>query len=182
MTTTTLSEKQAAKIAALELENKLENTFTDLTGITPSIVSPGKDVFAVFYPKSKEEYFTILTQLQPTDKNFEVTFAGSKSISTFSPYSIHYGGKHSTPTYMEVCIKFEHPICPVWVKLPADIIKDKFSVSTMAGEHKGFGRYETLYTHKANGGTTVQNYYGNNKTMYAANEAEAIELKNFIFS
>lgn len=182
MNTQTLNEKQAAKLAALQLGNQLETTFTELTGITPSIVSPGKEPFAVFYPKTKEDYLNIITVLQPTAENFKVTFAGKESIPTFSPYSIHYGGKHSTPNYMEVVVKFNHAVCPVWVKLPADAIKGKFSVSTMDGEHKGFGRYETLYTYKADGGTTVQRYYGENKTMYAANEAEAIELKAFINS
>ncbi len=177
-----LHEKQAAKLAALQLENQLETTFTELTGLTPSIVSPGKEPFAVFYPKTIEDYFTILNSLQPTNEKFEVTFAGAKSIPTFSPYSIHYGGKHNTPNYMEVVVKFNHAICPIWIKMPKDAINGKFSVSTMDGGHKGFGRYETLYTYKADGGTTVQKYYGENKTMYAANESEAAELKAFIFS
>jgi len=55
-------------------------------------------------------------------------------------------------------------------------------VSTLQGEHKGFGNYERLYTLIAKVKTTVQNYSGNNKTMYAANEAEATELKEIIFS
>lgn len=178
---TELKTKQAAKIAALELENQLETTFTELTGITPSIVSPERNPFASFRPENKEQYLAILQALQPGE-NFTLTFAGAKDIPTFSPYSIHYGGKHSTSNYMDVTVKFDNEICPIWVKLPKDVIKDKFSVSTMQGEHKGFGNYETLYTYAATGGTSVQRYYGENKTMYAANEAEAAELKAFIFS
>lgn len=177
--TKTLQEKQAAKLAALQLETQLETNFTELTGITPSIISPERNPFAVFRPENREQYLAILQALQPTE-NFTLTFAGKESIPTFSPYSIHYGGKHSTPNYMEVCVKYNHSICPIWVKMPADCLKEKFSVSTMDGEHKGFGTYETIYTLKANGGTTVQKYSGENKTMYAANIAEAELLKNFI--
>lgn len=67
--------------------------------------------------------------------------------------------------------------------MPKELTQLKFTVNTKDGEHKGFGRYEVKYTLSANEGrTTVQNYYGDNKTMYAANEAEAEQLKSFIFS
>lgn len=177
-----LKEKQAAKLAALQVENNLETTFFELTGITPSIISPENKPFAVFYPKTKDDYIAILNKLTPTDENFTVTFAGKDSIPTFSPYSIHYGGNHSTPNYMEVSVKFKHSICPIWVKMPTDIVNEKFTVSTIQGEHKGYGNYETLYTYIAKQRTTIQGYYGNNKTMYAANEEEAKELKEIIFS
>lgn len=180
---TQTTEKQAAEVKALQTKHSLENTFVGLTGIKPSIISPENKPFAVFYPKNNEDYFTIINQLQPTNENFEVTFSGKDSIPTFSPYSIHYGGKHNTPNYMEVCVKYKHSICPVWVKMPENIMKAKFTVSRFDGEHKGFGRYESLYTLSANEGrTTVQEYYGKNKTMYAANEVEAAQLKDFIFS
>lgn len=179
----TLSEKQAAKLAALQLENKLENDFTELTGFTPRIVSAdsGKP-FAVFSPELKADYLAILEALQPSGENFILTFAGSPNKPTFSPYSIHYGGKHSNPAYMDATVKFNHSICPVWIDMPPIVKQDKFNISSIQGDHKGFGNYETFYTYKAIGGTSVQNYYGENKTMYAKNEGEVAELKAFIFS
>lgn len=179
-TQNTLTEKQAARMAAMEVENKLEILLTKLCGITPSIVSPNINPFAVFRPKTKEDYIRIITSLKPIGKNFELTFAGKDSIKTFSPYSIHYGGKNSTPNYMEVVVKFNHEACPIWVKMPNKVMNAKFSVSTMQGDHKGFGNYETVYTLKSNAGTTVQKYYGENKTMYAATEKEAETLNDFI--
>lgn len=181
--TQTLTEKQAAKLAALELENSLETAFAELTGFTPSIVSASSgEPFATFHPKNAEDFFSILNQLQPTGEKFTLTFAGKADVQTFSPYSIHYGGKHSNPNYMDIDVKFKHSLCPVWVDMPQDVKEKKFSISTIQGQHKGFGRYETLYTWASKGGTTVQTYYGGHKTMYAANEAEATELKQFIFS
>ncbi len=179
---TTLLNKQDARLKATILENELETKFTDLTGVTPSIISPERNPFAVFYPKNKAEYLRILEVLQPTNENFTVTFAGKDSIPTFSPYSIHYGGLHNTPNYMEVKVKFSHELCPIWIKMPEDVIKDKFSIATKQGEHKGFGHYETKYTLAANEHTTIQTYYGDHRTMYAANEFEAIHMKAIIFS
>lgn len=179
--TTELKKKQAAEVAALNLEHELQAKFLQLTGVCPSIISPGRNPFASFRPTDRGEFMTILEALQPGE-NFTLTFAGAKDIPTFSPYSIHYGGKHSTPNYMDVTVKFSNEICPIWIKLPADVIKDKFTVSRLQGEHKGFGNYETLYTYAANGGTAIQRYYGENKTMYAATESEAADLKAFIFS
>lgn len=179
---TTLTDKQAARLQKVEMENRLETLFTDLAGVVPSIISPDREPFAVFRPETTEEYSTLLTKLQPTGQNFELGFAGKNPIPTFSPYSIHYGGNHETPNYMDVTVKFIHSICPVWIKIPKDVQKVKFSVTRKDGKHRGFGRYENVYSLKANGGTTVQNYYGDNKTMYAANEREAKELKDFIFN
>jgi len=177
-----LLDKQSAEIKALQIKHNLQNQFVALTGLSPSIISPENKPFAVFYPENSKDYLTILEALHPTGENFTVTFASGKDIPTFSPYSIHYGGEHNTPNYMEVVVKYKHSICPVWVKMPDGIRKAKFSVSTLQGKHRGFGNYESIYTLSANeGGTTVQKYYGNNKTMYAANEAEAEQLKNFIF-
>lgn len=182
-TTTTLQQKQAAKIAALETELSLQTKFNELTnGIAPSIVSPDINPFAVFYPKSKEEFLQILNSLQPNGELFNLTFAGRDPIPTASPYSIHYGGKHSSPNYMDVTVKFKHSICPVWVKMPEDVKKVKFSVARLRGDHKGFGNYETMYTLHANEKTSLQTYYGENKVMYAANESEVAEFLNIIFS
>lgn len=178
----TISDRKNKAVEAVNKEFKMKELFYNLTGVEPSIISPEADFGAVFYPETKEQYLAILEALNPTSKNFTLTFAGAKEIPTFSPYCITYGGKHDTPNYMEVCVKFPYSVCPIWIKLPKEVKADKFSVSTLQGEHKGFGRYETIYTTKANGGTSVQIYYGENKTMYAANEAEATELKQFIFS
>jgi hypothetical protein len=177
----TLLNKQDARLKATILENELETKFTDLTGVTPSIISPENKPFASFRPKDKSEYLAILNALQPTN-NFTLTFAGKESIPTFSPYSIHYGGKHSTSNYMEATVKFNHSICPIWIKMPDDVRNDKFTVRSLTGEHKGFGHYEIFYTLSANGGTKVQVYYGESKTMYAATEEQANELKQFIFN
>lgn len=157
-----------------EIEINLETELNKLTGSTPSIISPEIEPFAVFYPKTKEEYLNILNKLQPTEEMAQVTFAGRDLINTFSPYLVIYGGRYDDPNYMEAVIKFKHSICPIWVSIRGDLLKDKFSVDTLRGEYK--------YTLSANNGTTVQVYYGENKTMYAANEAEAERLKNFIFS
>lgn len=180
---TILAEKQAQKLAALELENKLESAFAELTGIVPSIISAysGRP-FATFKPKNVDEYLTILNKLEPTGENFLLQFAGKASVQTFSPYSIHYGGLHDSSTYMDATVKFKHSICPVWVDMPKEMIERKFSVSRKDGAYIGFGRYETKYTLSANEGkTTVQTYYGESKTMYAAIEGEASQLKDFIF-
>jgi hypothetical protein len=181
-TATNLKDRQAAENAALNLAHELEAKFLSLTGVCPSIISPDRNPFASFRPKNRAEYLAILEVLQPAE-NFTLTFAGKADIPTFSPYSIHYGGKHSSPNYMDATVKFSNEICPIWIKLPDEVKADKFSVHRMQGEHKGFGNYEALYTLSANEGrTTVQRYYGENKTMYAANEAEADKLKAFIFS
>ncbi len=176
-----LKEIQAKKQDALNVEISLENKFTQLTGgITPHVICPENKPFVVFYPKTREDYLTIFNNIEPTD-NAKVTFAGKAAIDTFSPYLVTYGGKHDTPNYMEVCVKFNSSICPVLVKMPDEVKEAKFSVSTMDGKHKGFGRYERLYTLQANEGkTTIQVYYGDNKTMYAANEDEANKLFDFI--
>lgn len=176
-----IKEKQAKELRSLNIKFDLKEKLFNLTGCEPSIISPDTNPFAVFYPQTKDEYLAILKGLQPTKQNFTVTFASSKEIKTFSPYSIHYGGKHNTPNYMEVCVKFQHSICPIWVKMPKDVMDSKFNVSGFDGEHIGFGRYERLYTLSAKQSTTVQEYYGKNKTMYAATKAESKELKEIIF-
>jgi len=179
--TTILAEKQAKELATLNVKNNLENVFTDLIGITPSIVCPESNPFAVFYPKNNNDYLAILNSLPPINENFVLGFAGKNSIDTFSPYSIHYGGKHDTPNYMEVVVKFKHSVCPVWIKIPKDSIDGKFNVSTYDGKHIGFGRHERLYIYTPIDGTKVQSYYGENKTMYASNESESAKIKEFIF-
>jgi len=180
---TAIKEKQAKEIESLNIKFDLKEKLFNLTGCEPSIISPENNPFAVFYPETKGEYLDILKGLQPTKQNFTVTFASSKEIKTFSPYSIHYGGKHSSPNYMEVSVRFKHSVCPIWVKMPKDVVNLKFSVSRFDGDHKGFGIYESLYTLSANEGrTTIQEYYGENKTMYAASKEEAKKLKLFIFS
>jgi len=179
---TAIKEKQVKELETLNIKFDLKEKLFNLTGIEPSIISPDRSPFAVFYPENKGQYLAILNGLQPIKQNFKVTFASSKEIKTFSPYSIHYGGKHNTPNYMEVCVKFQHSICPIWVKMPKDVMDSKFNVSSFDGDHLGFGRYERLYTLVAKGSTTVQEYYGKNKTMYAATKAEAKQLKQFIYS
>ncbi len=177
-----LLEKQAKEREALETKIRLENLFTDLCNFTPSIISPDSKYFAVFYPKTKDEYLGILNALQPTNENAKVTFAGKDFIQTFSPYLVNYGGLHESANYMEVIVKYKHSICPIWIKMPDEMIKEKFSVSRIAGKHTGFGHYEYKYTLKANESVTVQTYYGENKTMYAKYENEADQLKEIIFS
>jgi len=180
---TAIKEKQAKELLTLNVKFELKEKLYNLAGIEPSIISPENNPFAVFYPATKDQYLAILQGLEPTKENFAVTFASNKEIKTFSPYSIHYGGKHDTPNYMEVCVKFKHSICPIWVKMPKEVMDIKFAVSSYDGDHIGFGRYQRLYTLAANEGrTTIQEYYGKNKTMYAATKEEAKQLKQFIFS
>jgi hypothetical protein len=179
--TNTLAEKQQKEITALNTKIELQNLFFALTGSEASIISPERNPFAVFYPKTKDEYLTILTTLQPTGENAQITFASGNPINTESYYVITYGGKHDSPNYMDAEVKFKHSICPIWVKIPDELRKEMFSVATLKGEHIAFGRYETKYTLHANEKTTIQTYYGENKTMYAKDEAEAIKLKNIIF-
>lgn len=177
-----LTQEQEQKVKALNIEIEMQKKFFDLTGLKASIISPLNKPFATFSPKTKEEYLTILNALQPTDKNATVDFSGKDSIQTFSPYLITYGGRHNTPNYMEVTVKFNTPICKVWVRMPDEVKNEKFDVASLKGEHKGFGNYETLYTLSANVRTTIQGYYGDYKTMYAANEEEASKLKEIIFN
>lgn len=179
----TISEKFAKKQLALDREIELSTKFFELTGIEPNICSPENNPFAVFYPKTKADYLHILNTILPTNKDAQVTFAGKDAIQTFCPYLVTYGGEHNTPNYMEAVVKYPSDICPVWVKMPDEVRNEKFTVSSFDGEHKGFGRYERKYTLTANEGrTTVQEYYGRNKTMYAATPEENSKLYQFIIS
>lgn len=178
----TIIEKFAKKQTALNTEIELSTKLFELTGIEPNICSPENKPFAVFYPKTRKDYLHILNTILPTDKDAQVTFAGKDAIQTFCPYLIKYGGEHNTPNYMEVVVKYESDICPIWVKMPDEVMKAKFTISTFDAAHKGFGRYEKKYTLTANEGTTVQQYYGRHKTMYAATPDENSKLYQFIIS
>lgn len=176
----TLQAKHEKEIVSLNTKMELQYKFLSLTGLTPSIISPDRNPFAVFYPDTRDQYLTIINNIEPTTKA-KVEFSGKDAIQTFSPYLVTYGGEHNTPNYMEACVKFNSSICPIWIKMPGEVLKDKFNVSTFDGKHIGFGNYERKYTLQAKEGrTTVQEYYGKNRTMYAANEQEGDKLFDFI--
>ena len=173
----TLQEKQAARQHENDEKNRIENLFFGLCGQVGSVISPASKPFISFRPKDESEYKELISKLIPTDENFELTFAGSNPIQTKSPYSVHYGGQHDRPDYMDATVKFKHENCPVWIKMP----KEKFTVTSEDGKHLGFGNYAKIYSLRANcEGVSVQNYYGDNKVLFAANETEADLLKAFV--
>jgi hypothetical protein len=176
---TTLEIKQANKQAQLNKEFELLNKLFEVCGHEAKIIGLPRNEFAVFYPKTREDYLKIINSFAPTI-NAKVEFAGKNSIETFSPYLVTYGGEHSTPNYMKTTVKFKHELLPIWVEMDNETAQAKFIVNSFDGAHKGFGKYERKYTHTANGGTKVQEYSGKYKTMYASTEQEAIELKKFI--
>jgi len=173
----TLAEKQAARQHETNEENRIESLFFDLCGQIDSVISPSKNPFISFRPKDETEYKELISKLIPAGENFHLTFSGKNPIQTESPYSVHYGGQHDSPNYMEATVKFKHEVCPVWIKMP----KDRFSVTVKDGKHLGFGRYAKTYSLRANcAGVSVQHYFGDNKVLYAANAQESDLLQEFI--
>ena len=180
----TLAEAQAERLKGVETENRLETLFAGLTGVIPSIISPDRDYFASFRPKTKGEYLSIVNAIKPTD-NFVLSFADKASITTFSPYSLKWSSESETYRPTDVTLVYKSEICPIWVKLP-DEVKDEIGLisgSKQGTMHKGFGNYNTcftLYLPSSNRTTTMQKYYGGSVTMYAATPDEAITLSSIV--
>ena len=180
----TLAEAQAERLKGVETENRLETLFSGLTGVVPSIISPGNDPFASFYPQTKGEYLSIVNAIKPTD-NFVLSFAGKASIPTFSPYSLKWQSESETYIPTDVTLVYQSEICPIWVKLP-DEVKDEIGFETgsrQGDRHIGFGEYNRIYTlflSENNRTTTKQRYWGGSVTMYAATPDEAITLSSIV--
>ena len=180
----TLAEAQAERLKGVETENRLETLFSGLTGVVPSIISPGNDPFASFYPQTKGEYLSIVNAIKPTD-NFVLSFAGKASIPTFSPYSLKWQSESETYIPTDVTLVYQSEICPIWVKLP-DEVKEEIGFQTgsrQGDKHIGFGKYSrtyTLFLSENNRTTTKQRYSGGSVTMYAATPGEAITLSSIV--
>ncbi len=154
-----------------------------LTGVLPSIISPGRSPFAVFHPETKGEYLGILNTIKGTD-NFLVQFAGKASIKTFSPYALQWTSYSETYKTEEVKVVYMSAICPIWVKLP-DEVKAEIGFCegmTDGKKHVGFGRYNRAHTLGIynNRTTSQQKYSGDSVTMYAATKDESITLESIV--
>ena len=183
----TINDIQAQHAKELELkiaDHKLAEKLFLLTGVEPSIISPGKEPFASFHPQTKGEYIRIVNAIKGTD-NFVVGFAGKASIPTFSPYSLKWTSESETYRPTDVTLVYQSEICPIWVKLPDEVKKEiGFETGGRRGDkHIGFGEYNHIYTlflPESNRTTTKQRYSGGSVTMYAATPDEAITLSSIV--
>lgn len=174
----TLEQKYNEKLSELNQEFDIKKKLFDLCGIEPNVIT-GKNPFASFHCEKLEDFIKVLQTVKTSGKNYVLTFAGSADMQTFSPYTVHLSTPTSQPKFVDISVKFDGEICPVWVELPASL-HPCFEIRNVQGEHKGFSRYETEYRARCTAKISVMQYSGKHDVLYA-NENEAETMQEIIF-